>query len=99
MSGKLKHPINIRLTDEQYENFLFICDVQKKDFSKVLRAFIDSYIEKHKDIIEHDKTHFDILVEENAKREWVGVTEDEEKQDYEKIETDGKAIYKRKVKT
>jgi len=98
MSGKLKHPINIRLTDEQYENFLFICDAQKKDFSKVLRAFIDSYIEQHKDIIEHDKTHFDILVEENAKREWVTVTEDEEKRDYEKIGTDGKAIYTRRVK-
>jgi hypothetical protein len=97
MTGKLKHPINIRLTDQQYEDFLFICDVQKKDFSKVLRAFIDEYIEKHIDILRHDETHFDIHVEtEDSKRIWVNVTEEEQKRDYTYIETEN--VYKRKVK-
>ena len=77
MSGKLKHPINIRLTDQQYEDFLFICDVQKKDVSKVLRAFIDEYIEKHNCILQRDQT-CDLYVETaDGQRQWITVLKEE----------------------
>jgi hypothetical protein len=99
MSEKLKHPINIKLTDRQYEYFTFICFMQKKKVSGVLRDFIDEYIEKNIDIIKHDQTHYQILVEEKGKRKWIEVTEEEEKRDYENIGTDGQALFrKRKVK-
>jgi hypothetical protein len=77
MSGKLKHPINIRLSDQQYEDFLFICDTQKKDVSKVLRAFIDDYILRNDCILQRDQT-CDLYVEtSDGKREWITVLKEE----------------------
>jgi hypothetical protein len=77
MSGKLKHPINIRLTDQQYEDFLFICGTQNKDVSKVLRAFIDDYIQKNNCILERDRT-CDLYVEtSDGKRQWITVLKEE----------------------
>lgn len=77
MSEKLKHPINIRLTDQQYEDFMFICDTQKKDASKVLRAFIDDYVQTHNAILERDRT-CDLYVEmADGTRQWITVLKEE----------------------
>jgi hypothetical protein len=54
---KLKHPINIKLSDRQFEHFVFICFIQKKKMSQVIRDFIDSYIEKNMDIIKRDDAY------------------------------------------
>jgi hypothetical protein len=54
---KLKHPINIKLTDRQFEYFVFICFMQKKKMSQVIRDFIDRYIEEHIDIIKRDDAY------------------------------------------
>jgi len=95
MSEELKHPINIKLSDRQYEYFAWICFTQKRKMSEVIREFIDSYIEKNIDIIKHDQTHYDIHVEtENGKRKWVTVTEEEQKRDYTYIESE--KIFKEK---
>jgi hypothetical protein len=95
MPEELKHPINIKLTDKQYEDFAFICFKQKRKMSEVIREFIDGFIEKNNDIIKHDQTHYDIHVEtENGKRVWVNVTEEEQKRDY--IHIENKNIFKKK---
>jgi hypothetical protein len=79
MPEKLKHPINIKLTDKQYEDFIFIVFMQKKKVSKVIRDFIDEYIQKNIDIIKHDDTHCDIYVEtKDGKREWINIPKEQE---------------------
>jgi hypothetical protein len=95
MSEELKHPINIKLTDRQFEYFSFICFKQKRKMSEVIREFIDGYIEKNNDIIKHEQTHYDIHVEtEDGKRIWVNVTKEEEKRNYTHIKS--KNIFKKK---
>ena len=94
MPKKLKHPINIKLTDLQYEYFSFICTTQRKKMSDVIRTFIDGYIQKHMDIIKEDNAHHQILVQkEDGTLEWTRVRTDEKDKEYIHI---GNAVYKRR---
>jgi ferredoxin-thioredoxin reductase catalytic subunit len=69
--------------------------MQKKNVSTVLRAFIDGYIKKHNDILEHDRTHCDLYVEtDDGKREWISVLKEEVEKDYSY--DDSEKVYKKK---
>lgn len=94
MPEQLKHPINIRLTDRQYEYFWYITMQRKEKMSEVIRTFIDSYIEKHIDIIKDDDAHIGIQVlKDNGKIQWMRVRKDQLDKNYVHI---GNSVFKKK---
>jgi hypothetical protein len=79
-----------------YEDFVFICMMKKKKMATEIKNFIEQFIKENIEILKYDETHYQIPVEENGKRRWITVTEEEEKRDYENIGTEGFTLYKRK---
>lgn len=88
--------ISLRVPAKTYEDFVFICFMKKTKMATEIKNFIERFINENSEIIKHDNTHYQILVEENGKRRWIEVTEQEEKRDYENIGTDGKAIFRKR---
>ena len=96
---KKDRQISLRVPAKTYEDFVFICMMKKKKMATKIKNFIDRFIKENIEILKYDDTHYQILVEiEHGKRQWVTVTKEEEKRDYENIGTEGKALYKKKVK-
>jgi len=88
--------ISVRIPPKTYEDFVFICMMKKTKMATEIKNFIEQFIKENIEILKYDETHYQILVEENGKRRWIPVTQEEEKRDYEYIGTEGKSLFKKK---
>lgn len=62
-----------------------------------IKKFIEQFIRENVEILKYDDTHYQILVQTSEKkREWITVTREEEKRNYENISIEGKTLYKKK---
>jgi hypothetical protein len=89
--------ISLRVPAKTYEDFVFICMMKKSKMATQIKNFIEQFIKENVEILKYDDTHYQILVQTSEKkREWITVTAEEEKRNYENISIEGKALYKKK---
>ena len=89
--------ISLRVPAKVYEDFVFISSEKNLKLATLIKSWITEFIKENSEILRYDNAHINILVEsEDGTREWISVTHEQVKRDYEPIDKEGKAVFKRK---